>query len=278
AGKHSTRRFERARGIGEGAQNIIAARADKPPAFLVGNRPQAIETLADLEHRGGIADPLIKRRAAADIRQQDRNFDRFLRHGPSLSRRERRWTTLYHFRLDADISARCVTIRADDVAFLDKVLGLRPVETGKAHFELDRQAEAFLVVALADADMGRDLGIVADLDHLLARREFDGAEITGGIAGSEQLFRIDAGSRAAKLLGRRQIDVDLAVIGAAVTLAPTGRGRMRGIGNLHFGLHDWGSAAPYVLFRLAIATPRAAIAMPAQASSGIASPRTTRSA
>ena len=90
AGKHSTRRFERARGIGKGAQNIIAARADKPPAFLVGNRPQAIEALADLEHRGGIADPLIERRAAADIRQQDRNFDRFLRHGPSLSRRQGR--------------------------------------------------------------------------------------------------------------------------------------------------------------------------------------------
>jgi hypothetical protein len=49
-----------------------------------------------------------------------------------------------------------MAVRAHDVTFPHQILGLGPVDAGKADIKRNRQAEAFLVVALADADVRCD--------------------------------------------------------------------------------------------------------------------------
>src|SRR5690606_32754077 len=110
-----------------------------------------------------------------------------------------------------------------------------PVEPGNVGGEADLEPEPFAIVALAEADLGGNGGLVGQLDLVLSGDEFHGAQEAGGIAGGKELFGVGARpARAAHLPGGRKPDIDLAVIGLRMPiLAAAGGGGAGGIENFH---------------------------------------------
>ena len=111
----------------------------------------------------------------------------------------------------------------------------RLVHAGDLDVQRDLDAEALR--DRADADVGGDRGVGGQGDLLLHGDELHRADEARRIAGREQLLGVGAGGAvAAEALGRRQLDVEDAVVGLRRAVAPAGRGGVRGVEDL-LGLH-----------------------------------------
>jgi hypothetical protein len=93
----------------------------------------------------------------------------------------------------------------------DQGLGLCAVDAWQADGQVGCDAEASLQ-ARPDADRSGYFRIGRDRDLRVLARQLERAVEAGGIAGGEQLFRIDAfTTRAAQFLWRRELNVEAAI-------------------------------------------------------------------
>src|SRR6266851_1186935 len=130
---------------------------------------------------------------------------------------------------DVDVAAHGVRVRASLVCARDQLLCQRPI-VDRRQPDIELRGEAETILYRADADpcghdrvvYPRDVLAPGDAHHrvLKASRK----------PGGEELLGIGARAAVASHLGRSgEVDVDAAVAGAPVALAPTGRRCLRGV-------------------------------------------------
>src|SRR4051812_16394065 len=156
--------------------------------------------------------------------------------------------------VDLDVAAGRVGVGAHLVGGLHQLAAGRLVHGVRqldAQGDLQREALALL----ADADLGGHRG-VADVDLRLPADDAEGAAEAGGVPGGEQLLRVGSLAVAAQLHRRRQLDVDLAVVGDGASVPAVGGGGDSGVERVH-GNHLSRSHVPAALRAALTTTSRA---------------------
>src|SRR6516162_2661780 len=124
---------------------------------------------------------------------------------------------------DVDIAPCGIGIGADLVRLGHQSFSLRARESRQRNAKLDIQAKATFR-ARPDADDRGHRGVGWDLWATLGSDEFHCADEAGGIAGSEELLGVIAGSAGStEFLGGSELDVERSIQRASLAVAASGR-------------------------------------------------------
>src|SRR5690606_7919018 len=110
------------------------------------------------------------------------------------------------------------------------------IEAGGVGRKRHLEPEALAIVALSEADIGRDGCFSRKFYPRLSGGKAHGAQKAGGIAGGEKLLGIGAlAARSAHFPRRGEVHIDLAVIGFRVSVlaATAAGGCVSGVKNFH---------------------------------------------